>query len=55
MIISQTAKMRRGDMLLYCGCTGANNQATIEMVRYTQNEGGDGTIIAALSCICADQ
>lgn len=54
MIITETAKMPRGDMLLYFGCTGSNTQATIDMVRYAQKEGGDGAIIAAPSYICAD-
>jgi 4-hydroxy-tetrahydrodipicolinate synthase len=53
-IISRTAKMARGDMLLYFGTTGNNTQATIDLVRYAQAEGGDGAIIAAPSYICAD-
>ena len=54
MIITETAKMPRGDMLLYFGCTGSNTQGTIDLVRYAKNEGGDGAIIAAPSYICAD-
>lgn len=54
MIITETAKMPRGDMLLYFGCTGSNTQATIDLVRYARNEGGDGAIVAAPSYICAD-
>lgn len=53
-IITETAKMPRGDMLLYFGCTGSNTQATIEMVRFARDQGGDGAIIAAPSYICAD-
>jgi 4-hydroxy-tetrahydrodipicolinate synthase len=53
-IISRTAKMERGGMLLYFGCTGNNTEATIDLVRYAQAEGGDGAIIAAPSYICAD-
>jgi 4-hydroxy-tetrahydrodipicolinate synthase len=53
-IISRTAKMERGAMLLYFGCTGNNTDATIDLVRYAQAEGGDGAIIAAPSYICAD-
>ncbi|MBE1207934.1 dihydrodipicolinate synthase family protein [Aminobacter carboxidus] len=54
MIITETAKMPRGDMLLYFGCTGSNTQGTIDLVRYAKNQGGDGAIIAAPSYICAD-
>jgi 4-hydroxy-tetrahydrodipicolinate synthase len=53
-IISRTAKMDRGGMLLYFGCTGNNTDATIDLVRYAHAEGGDGAIIAAPSYICAD-
>jgi len=53
-IISRTAKMARGDMLLYFGTTGNNTDATIDLVRYAKAEGGDGAIIAAPSYICAD-
>jgi 4-hydroxy-tetrahydrodipicolinate synthase len=53
-IIARTAKMPRGDMLLYFGCTGANTEATIDLVRYAKAEGGDGAIIAAPAYICAD-
>ena len=53
-IITGTAKMERGDMLLYFGCTGNNTAATVDLVRYAKAEGGDGAIIAAPAYICAD-
>jgi 4-hydroxy-tetrahydrodipicolinate synthase len=53
-IISRTSRMNRGKMLLYFGCTGANSQATIDLVAYAKREGGDGAIIAAPAYICAD-
>ena len=53
-IITETAKMERGDMLLYFGCTGNNTAATVDLVRYAKAEGGDGAIIAAPAYICAD-
>jgi 4-hydroxy-tetrahydrodipicolinate synthase len=53
-IITRTAKMERGGMLLYFGCTGNNTEATIDLVRYAAGEGADGAIIAAPSYICAD-
>jgi len=52
-IISETAKMKPGRMLMYYGCTGNNTETTIEMVRYAKGEGADGAIIAAPSYICA--
>jgi|SRR5690625_447971 len=53
-IISRTAAMDRGDMLMYYGCTGNNTESTIDYVRYAKNEGADGAIIAAPAYICAD-
>lgn len=53
-IIARTAKMERGGMLLYFGCTGNNTEATVDLVRYAAAEGADGAIIAAPSYICAD-
>lgn len=53
-IISRTAQMKTGKMLFYYGCTGNNTQSTIDYVRYTKAEGGDGAIIAAPAYICAD-
>lgn len=53
-IISQTAKMKPGPMLMYYGCTGNNTETTIEYVRYAKAEGADGAIIAAPAYICAD-
>jgi dihydrodipicolinate synthase/N-acetylneuraminate lyase len=42
-IISRTAKMDRGRMLLYFGSTGNNTDTTIDLVRYAEGEGGNGT------------
>lgn len=53
-IISETAKMKPGTMLMYYGCTGNNTETTIDYVRYVKAEGGDGAIIAAPAYICAD-
>ncbi len=54
-IISQTAKMRPGKMLMYYGCTGNNTETTIDYVRFAKGEGADGAIIAAPAYICADR
>ncbi len=53
-IISETVKMKPGNMLMYYGCTGNNTETTIDYVRYIKAEGGDGAIIAAPAYICAD-
>jgi hypothetical protein len=51
-IISETVKFKKGDVLLYYGCTRTNTQETIEMVRYAGREGADGAIITAPPYIC---
>jgi 4-hydroxy-tetrahydrodipicolinate synthase len=51
-IITETVKYRKGDMLLFYGCTGNTTQSTIDMVRYAANEGADGAIITVPSYIC---
>jgi 4-hydroxy-tetrahydrodipicolinate synthase len=51
-IISETVKCKKGDTLLYYGCTRANTQETIDMVRYAAKEGADGAIITAPPYIC---
>lgn len=51
-IISETVKLKNGDMLFFYGCTGTNTQGTIEKVRYAANEGADGAIITVPSYIC---
>jgi len=53
-IISATAGMKPGKMLMYYGCTGNNTDTTIEYVRYAKAEGADGAIVAAPAYICAD-
>jgi len=52
-IITETAKMKTGNMLFYYGCTGTNTANTIDYVRYAKSEGADGSIIAAPAYICA--
>lgn len=52
-IVTETAKMKSDGILRYYGCTGNNTQATIDMVRFAEAEGGDGAIIAAPAYICA--
>lgn len=52
-IISETVKFKKGDMLVYYGCTRTNTQETIDMVRYAAKEGADGAIITAPPYICA--
>lgn len=52
-IISETVKMKPGDMLMYYGCTGNNTETTIDYVQYARAEGADGAIIAAPAYICA--
>lgn len=51
-IISETVKFKKGDVLLFYGCTGANTRDTIENVRYAAKEGADGAIITVPPYIC---
>lgn len=51
-IISETVKCKKGDMLLYYGCTRTNTQETIDMVRYAAKEGADGAIVTLPPYIC---
>lgn len=51
-IISETVKFKKGDILLYYGCTRTNTQETIEMVRYAAKEGADGAIVTVPPYIC---
>jgi len=51
-IISQTVKFKKGDILLYYGCTRTNTQETVEMVRYAAKEGADGAIVTVPAYIC---
>jgi len=51
-IISETAKFKAGDLLLFYGCTGAHTRDTIENVRYAAREGADGAIITVPPYIC---
>lgn len=52
-IITETAKMKTGNVALYYGCTGNNTETTVAMVRFAKGEGADGAIIAAPAYICA--
>ncbi|MGL9736326.1 MAG: dihydrodipicolinate synthase family protein [Symbiopectobacterium sp.] len=40
---------------IFFGCTGNNTDTTIDYVRYAQDNGADGTIIAAPVYICAPE
>lgn len=51
-IISETVRFKKGDMLLYYGCTCPSTQETLEMVRYAEKEGADGAIVTVPSYIC---
>jgi 4-hydroxy-tetrahydrodipicolinate synthase len=53
-IITQTAKMKPGNMLMYYGVTGNNTETTIDYVRFAKDAGADGAIMAAPAYICAD-
>ncbi|MBG6244061.1 4-hydroxy-tetrahydrodipicolinate synthase [Candidatus Symbiopectobacterium sp. 'North America'] len=54
-IILRTAQFRQGDMKIFFGCTGNNTDTTIDYVRYAQDNGADGAIIAAPAYICAPE
>ena len=54
MLISETAKMKTGNMQFYYGVTGNNTETTIDYTRYAKAEGADGVILAAPAYICAD-
>jgi 4-hydroxy-tetrahydrodipicolinate synthase len=51
-IISETVNFKKGDILLYYGCTRTNTQETVEMVRYAAKEGADGAIVTVPPYIC---
>ncbi|MFD0979087.1 dihydrodipicolinate synthase family protein [Tropicimonas aquimaris] len=53
-IITETVKMKPGNMLMYYGITGNNTATTIDYARYAKAEGADGAILAAPAYICAD-
>lgn len=50
-VLSETAKYKKEDLLLYYGCTCSNTRATIDMVQYAGNEGADGAIVTVPSYI----
>ena len=54
-IVVETAKMKRGAMPIFFGCTGNNTEATIENVRFARDNGADGAILAAPAYICASE
>jgi 4-hydroxy-tetrahydrodipicolinate synthase len=53
-IVSETVKMKPGNMLIYFGITGNNTETTIAYARHAAAEGADGAIMAAPAYICAD-
>src|SRR4051812_31292528 len=54
-IIVETAKMKSGKMPIWFGCTGNNTEATIANVKFAQDNGADGAILAAPAYICAPE
>lgn len=54
-IIVETAKMKTERMPIFFGCTGNNTEATIANVRFAQDNGADGAILAAPAYICAPE
>jgi 4-hydroxy-tetrahydrodipicolinate synthase len=54
-IIVETAKMKRGAMPMFFGCTGNNTESTIASVRFARDNGADGAILAAPAYICASE
>jgi 4-hydroxy-tetrahydrodipicolinate synthase len=54
-IIIETAKMKTAAMPLFFGCTGNNTEATIVNVRFAQDNGADGAILAPPAYICAPE
>lgn len=54
-IVAETAGARSGRMLLFYGCTGNSTEATIEHVRFAQEHGADGAVVAAPAYVCASE
>src|SRR3954465_10687389 len=54
-IIVETAKMKRGRMPVFFGCTGNTPGATIPNARFAKDKGADGAILAAPAYICAPE
>ena len=55
LIISETIKMKTGNMEFWYGCSGPSTEQTINYVEYAGKEGADGAIIAAPPYICAPE
>ncbi|MDT0684355.1 4-hydroxy-tetrahydrodipicolinate synthase [Roseicyclus sp. F158] len=53
-IITETVKMKPGNMQMWYGITGNNTATTIDYARFTKDAGADGAIMAAPAYICAD-
>ena len=51
-IISETVKFKKGEMLIFYGCTGSNTEETIERVTFAGKEGADGAIVTIPPYIC---
>lgn len=54
-IVVETVKRRPDGMAFFYGCTGATSEEVIERVRFAQNSGADGAIIAAPPYLCAPE
>ncbi|MDR2786779.1 MAG: 4-hydroxy-tetrahydrodipicolinate synthase [Candidatus Accumulibacter sp.] len=54
-IIVRTAKFKTGRLKLFYGCTGNNTESTIDYVRFAQENGADGAILAAPAYICGSE
>lgn len=47
LVVRETAKMKRGDVLFFYGCTTGGTDATISNVKFAREHGADGAILAA--------
>ena len=54
-VIVETAKMKSAKMPIFYGCTGNSTEATIANVKFAQDHGADGAILAAPAYICAPE
>ncbi|HEY1363682.1 MAG TPA: 4-hydroxy-tetrahydrodipicolinate synthase [Xanthobacteraceae bacterium] len=54
-IIVETAKLKSPAMPIFFGCTGNSTEATIANVRFAEDNGADGAILAAPPYICAPE
>jgi len=54
-VVVETARMKSGAMRFFYGCTGGSTEATIANVRFAQEHGADGAILAAPPYLCASE